>query len=286
MGAEPIPLPRYSYDYNADAYVLEADIEQPITNKVEKQAYLKLPENGGYLFKEVGPFKLQGVLSYTYGSTQVAGHRNTKGHGFTTLATSVIEGLNVLDVVTADRVVAQISTDNPDNEDQVPTVTFLGTRFVNLRIAGHKVEIDQDIHVLGPKPKEDVSYFEDSGSLFRMSRQFGHIRGMRDLPDWAAQEFARDADAAERDNKAQLSLVNNIHGAPGTTFGHVIDLPHFGKIYLGEVTIKRTPTTPTSNLKDQYDFNLRMVRIDMGCIGTGSTTVAAADPNGKGKGGG
>jgi hypothetical protein len=284
MSAEPIPLPRYTYDYNADAYVLEADIQQPITNQVPQQALLSLPKEGGYLFKEVGPFKLQGVLSYTYGSTQVAGHRSTKGHGFTTLATSVIEGLNVLDVVTADRVVAQISTDNPDNEEQVPTVTFLGTRFVNLRIAGHKVEVDQDIHVLGPKPKKDVSYFEDSGSLFRMSRQFGHIRGMRDLPDWAAEEFARDAEATERDNKAQLSLVNNIHGAPGTAFGHVIDLPHFGKIYRGEVTITRKCTTPTSTMKDQYDFNLKMVRIDMGCIGTGSTNAGAVDPNGQGKG--
>jgi hypothetical protein len=201
MGAQPIPLPSYTYDYNADAYVLEADIQQPITEKVEKQAYLKLPETGGYLFKEVGPFKLKGVLSYTYGSTQVAGHRSPKGHGFTTLATSVVENINILDVVTADRVVAQISTDNPDNEEQVPTVTFLGTRFVNLRIAGHKVEVDQDIHVLGPKPKKDVSYFEDSGSLFRMCRQFAHIRGARNLTDWAAEEFTRNEEQTRGETK-------------------------------------------------------------------------------------
>ena len=282
MAAQPIELPRYTYDYNADAYVLEANIQQPISNQVPQQALLNLPKEGGYLFQPVGPFQLQGVLSYSSGYTQVAGHRSLKGHGFTTLATSVVENINILDVVTADRVVAQISTENPDNEDQVPSVTFLGTRFVNLRIGGHKVEIDHDIHILGPKPKKDVSYFEDSGSLFRMCRQFAHIRGMRDLPDWAAEEFTRNEDTTRSENKAQLSLVNGVSGAPGTTFGHVIDLPHFGKIYLGEVTINRTPTTPDSKYKDQYSFSLKMIRTDMGCIGTGTTTVAYVDPNGTG----
>jgi hypothetical protein len=62
----------------------------------------------------------------------------------------------------------------------------------------------------------------------------------------------------------------------------VIDLPHFGKIYLGEVTITRKCTTPNSDLKDQYDFNLKMIRVDMGCIGTGKGNVGAADPNGTG----
>jgi hypothetical protein len=287
MGAQPIEISRGASEpvhyYHADAYVLEADIQQPISNKVPQQGLVVLPEDGTYQFQEVPPFKLKGVLSYSYGYTQVAGHRSTKGHGFTTLATSVVENLNVLDVVTADRVVGQISTEHPDNnEDQVPSVTFLGTRFVNLRIGGHKVEIDQDIHILGPKPKKDVSYFEDSGSLFRMCRQFAHIRGMRDLPDWAAEQFTRDESATRRDNKAECSLVNRVDGAPGTTFGHVIDVPHFGKVYLGELTVNRKPTTPGSDYKDEYTFYLKMIRLDMGCIGTGTTTVAALDANGTG----
>lgn len=285
MATQPKIVPRASaaeYLYNADAFVLKADLKQPVTSEIPPQGFVALPQEGGYQYQELGPFKLKGVLSYSSGYTQVAGHPSSKGHGFTTLATSVIENINVLDVLTADRVVAQISTDNPAGKEQVPSVTFLGTRFVNLRIGGHKVEINQDIHVLGAKPKKDISYFEDSGALTRMTRQFEHIRKMKNLPEWAEEEFARDKKATKEENAAQLSLVESVNGAPGANFGHVIDVPHFGKIFLGELSITRKPEASNSEWKDQYKFTLRMIRVEMGCIGSGSTTVAAADPNGTG----
>jgi hypothetical protein len=276
------------HEYDAEAFVLKAELKQPVSDDIAPQAFVKvLKPEGGYEFQEAGPFRLKGVLSYKYGYTQVAGHPSSKGHGFTTLSTSVIEDLNVLDVVTADRVVAQISTDHPEGKEQVPSVTFLGTRFVNLRIGGHKVEINQDIHVLGTKPKKDASYFEDSGALTRMSRQFEHIRKMKNLPKWAEEQFARDKSATKKENKAQLSLVNSVNGAPGATYGHVIDVPHFGKIYLAELTIERKPARKNPDYKEQYVFNLDMIRLDMGCIGTGTTTAASSKTNGQGsKGGG
>ncbi len=295
MAAQPNVLPRGAKEpvhlYHADAYVLDAELKEPVRDKIEKQALVTLPKEGGYQFQELPPFRLKGILSYNYGYTQVAGHPSSKGHGFTTLATSVVENLNVLDVVTADRVVGQISTEHPEapkdeaeDWDAVPSVTFLGTRFVNLRIGGHKVDIDQDIHVVGPKPTNKASYFEDSGALNRLSRHFAHIRGMNHLPDWAEREFARDKAATARENKAELSVVKGVNGAPGTTFGHVIDVPHFGKIYLGELIINRECAKPGADSNDKYLFQLRMVRLDMGCIGTGTATVAAMDSNGTGSG--
>ena len=96
-----------------------------------------------------------GDLSYEAAHTQVAGNRETKpGHdGYTTLVTSVVEGLNILDVVTADLVVAQISTDHP-LVGYVPSITFLGTRFENLRIAGHKVdELEMCLDIFGKRAR-------------------------------------------------------------------------------------------------------------------------------------
>jgi hypothetical protein len=285
---DPQPGSRIDPYYYATAYVLKADLEQPVNEKIEPQAFVKLPTDGAYQFQELKPFRLKGVLSYESGYTQVSGHKSSKGKGRVTLATSAIERLNVLDVVTADRVVGQISTEHPapsedeaEEPDQVPSVTFLGTRFVNLRIAGHKVEIDQDIHILGPKPKGKVSYFEDAGALSRMSRQFAHIRKMKKLPDWAGQQFARDKAATQRENKAQCSLVNSINGAPGATFGHVIDLPHFGKIFLGELTIDRKLALGQTDYY-LYTFHLEMIRLDMGCIGKGTSGIVAMDANGTG----
>jgi hypothetical protein len=276
----PQPGSRLDPYYYAKAYVLKADLEQPIKEKIERQAFVELPKDGKYQFAQLGPKRYQGVLSYESGYTQVSGHPSSKGTGHVTLATSAIEGLNVLDVVTADRVVGQISTDYPDN-GAVPRVTFLGTRFVNLRIGGHKVDIDQDIHILGPKPKNDASYFEDAGALTRMSRQFAHIRKMKKLPAWAGKEFARDKIATQKDNKAQMSLVNSINGAPGATFGHVIDIPHFGRIYLGELTIDRKLEEGSTDYY-LYNFHLEMIRLDMGCIGKGTSGIVAMDANGKG----
>jgi len=57
----------------------------------------------------------------------------------------------VLDVLTADRVVGQIITEHP-LVGYVPIISFLGTRFENLRIAGHPVELDLDLNILGDKP--------------------------------------------------------------------------------------------------------------------------------------
>jgi len=61
-----------------------------------------------------------------------AGTRSAKpDYSVTTLATSVITGLKVHDIVTADIVFAQVSTEHP-LAGRVPWVTFLGTRFENL----------------------------------------------------------------------------------------------------------------------------------------------------------
>jgi len=282
-------IPNQSEDpghiFHANAYVLDATIEQPVREKTGRQAYVELPSDGKYQFQSAQPFQLFGVLSYRSGYTQVAGHKSPKGHGYTTLTTAVVEGLNVLDVVTADRVVGQISTDHTFDSD-VPHVTFLGTRFVNLRIGGHKVDVDHDLHILGPKPARDKSYLEDAGVLSRMSHQVANIRKVKNLPEWAHEHFQRDKAIAKREGRATCSLVRGIHGAPGTSFGHVIDLPNFGKIFLGELTVQCKPAQSNDDY-DAYHFQLTMVRLEMGCIGTGTVKMAALDSNGKGgKGGG
>src|SRR5262249_21159088 len=147
------------HEYYAEANVLNADLEQPLEEKIKAQAYVKLPKDGHYQFKKADKFRFEGIITYESGYTQVAGHPSSKSDGFSTLATSVLEGLNALDVVTADRVVAQISTVHPFfGEGPVPSVTFLGTRFENLRIGGHKIEITPNLGILGPRPNVNVSY--------------------------------------------------------------------------------------------------------------------------------
>ncbi len=288
------PDPDAVHQYYAEADVLSADIQQPVQDVIKPRAFVELSkkgrcdDKGHYQFKKADPFRLDGVLSYEGGYTQVAGHPSSKIAGFSTLATSVVEGLNVLDVVTADRVVAQISTVHPAyGTGQVPEVTFLGTRFDNLRIAGHKVEVDRCLDILGPKLANDESYFENGGVLDRLSQQYDRIATAAELPDWASEEYPRGRPVLNGNGTLKCSLVNRVAGAPGLSFGHVIDLPHFGKIFLGELKITRERGNPSEGIYDGYRFRLTMIRLKMGCIGDGTTGITTADTNGKGsKGGG
>ena len=286
MAAQPLVAIDRSHSYYADAEVLSANLVQPLEHEIKRQAYVKLPKDGQYQFKRAEAFRLEGIISYESGYTQVAGHRSAKpGHGFTTLTTAVVEGLNVLDVVTADRVVGQISTEHP-LDGQVPSVTFLGTRFDNLRIGGHKVDVDRNLEILGPKPANDQSYFDDPAVMSRFSQQYTDLRSARSFPEWADEQYRWDAAEVQRRGRAQCSLVNGVAGAPGNSFGHVIDVPHFGKIFLAELTVNREKARSGVKEPDKYTFHLAMVRLELGCLAQGSAQFSVMDSNGQGSGAG
>jgi hypothetical protein len=276
--------------YDAEAYVFSAELEQPIRRTIDKQAFVELPKSGGYKFERAEPLRVEGIVSHRGGYTQVAGHRGCHGHGATTLATAALEGINVLDVLTADRVVGQITTEHPVN-GRVPSVSFLGTRFENLRIAGEKIELEPHLEILGAKPDEDESYFNDGGVFSRIAHQYANIKRMAGLPRWASDRFNWDPAAAQSQNEMNCSLVNGVSGSPGKTFGHVIELPHFGKIFLGELTVKREPANDGPRLEPsrpeeyKYRFQLTMIRVELDCPACGRIRMITFDSNGKGSGG-
>lgn len=271
------------HNYYAEANTLSADLEQPLRDKIRPRVHVRLPNDGHYQFKKADPFRFEGILSYETGYTQVAGHPSSKIAGFTTLATSVLEGLNVLDVVTADRVVAQISTVHPVyGKGQVPSVTFLGTRFDNLRIGGHKVEVERNLDILGPRHDDDRSYLDDPGVQARVCQQYDRIATAKDLPEWAGKEYPKVRPVPNGHGELKCSVVDRVAGAPGISFGHVIDLPHFGKIFLGELKVEREPGNPAKEINDKYKFHLTMIRLEMGCLAQGNVQVISLDANGTG----
>ena len=69
--------PRREHEYHANAYVLSADLKQPVASEIPQQALVTLPEDGEFRFQRAKPFELFGVLSYISGYTQVAGHRSS-----------------------------------------------------------------------------------------------------------------------------------------------------------------------------------------------------------------
>ena len=267
--------------YNAEAVALTGNLTLPLIQEVKPPTYVKLNERGGYLSQHVEHYRVGGVVSFRSAYTQVGGNPDTKAdHGWNTLTTSVIEGLNVLDIVTADRIVAQISTDHP-LEGYVPTVTFLGTRFENLRIAGHQVKLDLDLDILGPKPKKDAGYLSDRDFQKRASAQLERLKGQKNLPSDIAAYYSQAPSSAGKPGPIKCSLVNQVEGGyPGRSFGHAIDVPNFGKIYLATLTVEQSDYDTPTGAPRNTTISLKMIEMVMGCVAGGNLDGGVGKTNG------
>jgi esterase/lipase superfamily enzyme len=320
-----------NFHFHAEAYALTGQLKLPFQEEIKKQAFVKLEgalanlpveerARRNYFSQHAKNFRLEGVISYAAAHTQVSGHESLKHDGASvTLATSVVKDLNILNIVTADRVVAQISTTHFPGE-YCPHVTFLGTHFDNLRIARHRAEPYLKLNLAGPRAegKDAMPVNKGTGLMNAVEAQYQRMKekigGLRDKE--REKMRLRDTDAslgrkycgfsvdcakiqqqasAARENDGEwdgitCSLVEHVEitdigvkaadgrsiqiPPPAQSFGHVIHIPDFGNIFLGELTVKHN------------SYNLTMIRLDMGCLAKGSVSIATCCVNGRSAGGG
>ena len=319
-----------SHYFHSEAHALAGKLKLPFEEEIKRQAFVKLEgtlddlpaeerAQRNYLSQHAKNFRLEGIVSYAAAHTQVSGHDSEKHAGASvTLATSFVEDLNVLNVVTADRVVAQISTTHFPGQ-YCPHVTFLGTHFENLRIARHRAEPYLKLDLAGARAegKEALPVNKGTGLMNAIEAQYKRLKQtIGALADKEREKMRlRDTDASlgkkyygfnvdyddiqKRANAAKTnddwdgitcSLVEHVEikdisvkaadgqaiqiPPPARAFGHVIHIPDFGNIFLAELTVKHN------------SYNLTMIRLEMGCLATGSTSVATASVNGRGSSGG
>ena len=267
--------------YEAEAEALSGNLTLPLNQPIKPPTFVKLNKCGGYLSQHVENYRLGGAVSFRSAYTQVAGNPSTKvDHGYNTLATSVLEGLNILDIVTADRIVCQISTDHP-LDGYVPTVTFLGTRIENLRIAGHAVKLDLDLDMLGAKPKGDGSYTSNRDFVKRIATQRDRIQSLKNVPAEISKRYGKLPSISAKTEKIECSLVNQTEGGfPGRCFGNAIDVPNFGKIYLATVSLEQADFDTPSGTPRKTTITLNMIEFVMGCVGDGTGTGGSGKTNG------
>jgi hypothetical protein len=270
-----------THHYNADATVIEGHIVLPLDQEIDRQAHSFLPAHGGYFSRRVENYRLGEVISFRSGYTQVAGNRSDKHDGgWNTLATVVIEGLNVLEVLTADRIVGQVITDFPP-QGYVPSISFLGTRFENLRIAGHPVNLDLDLGILGAKPPDDQPYGLDPDLKRRISGQYNRIRESKNLPADKLEQYNRLSSSLGIPEEVECCLVNHASGDyPGSSFGHLIHIPHFGWIGLGEVRVSYKEVKERGEIFRKTTVHLTMVDLHLGCATSGKGRLGNLSTNG------
>lgn len=353
-----------SHYFHAEAYALSGKLLLPFEEQIKKQAYVKLEgdspkvllegrgDNTGqgeetkklrekraqenYLSQHAKNYRLEGIISYSAAHTQVSGHRSKKhSDRFVTLATSTIENLNILNVVTADRVVAQISTTHRQGQYLPEEVTFIGTHFEDLRIARHKATPVLNLALAGKAPVKDgkVGYYPTAGSKLmasikkqyqRLGDAYGEVKTkieeeylsrLRADDSWYSKQYhqfdyaklEQDAEAAIKNVAAPESPADNGAKWEGVTcslveqveiadtndiklsvknsepivipphlrhFGHVLQVPDFGTIFLGELKVKHD------------SFHLTMIRLELGCVAEGGGSFASCTVNGGHKPGG
>jgi hypothetical protein len=241
---------------------------------------MSLSPAGGYGSARSENFRLEGLLSYKSASTQVSGQLSKKeGRGWVTLATSVLEGLNVLNVITADRLTAQVSTEHPLEGDN-PRVTFLGTSFENLKISGFPINVSLDLDICDQGNGDgypDQPCVEDKQFLRRVGDQYRSMTNQKSLPEWVKDrtipQWIKDRYTWD-DNQADAgsvlcSIVKSATGTfPGTPYGNAFEVPEFGRVFLGELIV------------DGNSYRLTMLRLEMGCSTHASFGGPVAGVNG------
>jgi len=137
----------------------------------------------------------------------------------------------------------------------VPSVTFLGTRFENLRIGGREVQPIFDLNIVGSKPAGDKPYVQDAGFLSRVSKQYERISEAPGLSDSARAQYHWDLAKVQQQGKVECSLVTSVPQAlPGRSYGHVVELAGIGTVSLAKLTVGKA-------------FNLTIVSLDAGSSG-------------------
>jgi hypothetical protein len=235
-----------SFHYHAEGHAFSGHFTRPLTQQIEALAGVSLPLSGGHGRSHAEEFSIGQMVSVKKAYSHVSGSQgNDKKYNSHT--TVVLEGVNILDVVTADRIVARLTSEHdPDPKQREGHIIALGTKFENLRISGCPVEVEFD-HELFLKNKTFAALSKNLAALKKSGRM-----------------------AEESNGVILCSLVKTLKAdCPGVTVeGHVITVEHFGKIYVGEV------------LAEPGFKRISMLRLQLGSPHEGLLNTGEASING------
>jgi hypothetical protein len=252
------PKPSRTFHYHACAHAFSGSFTRPFTANIDVQAPSALPIIGGHGSSRVENFQFREFVSFRKGYTHVSGGHQADDDSNNTLVTSTVEGLNLLDVVTADRIVARLYSKHAANETE-GHITMVGTKFENLRIAGCPVEIKLNTGLF-----ERLQTFEEAKNEFAKK---GEFRKIAEDPFQTGETLNK----IEPNGVILCSCVKEMEtDCPGVKrAGHCFMVPGFGKVFLGEVLFKHAERT------------LTMVRLEIGSAVSGSGTAGGAKINGR-----
>jgi hypothetical protein len=264
----PSGSPKYFY-FHGSANALGGALETPHKKVVPSQATSALPAAGGHVTARTEAFNFDEIVSCRAAYTRTTGVQAEEDGSWVTLVSSVIEGLNILDVVKAERIVAQISVEHPMDGGS-STFSLAGSHFDGLRLGGRDVSPTLNPTLLGVGSPDGFgrAIFQKTG-YSQAVKMVEAAEAAKNAP-WIVDRFKwMTAKEPKADGCVLCSLVDGIdQPVPGRVFGHALEIPHFGKIFLGELLVCCS------------SIRLSMVRAELGCATKGNLSGAIADVQG------
>lgn len=241
--------------YHAHASGVSGRITLPFDEVIPVQAPAAIPTTGGYSSTRVENFRYRDIVSFRSATSVVSGEFSAKDQAYETLMSATIEGLNILGMVTADAIVARLTSRHPRDGGE-PSIIPLGSYFENLRVAGCKVDapLNTEQFLRCPRYQELRQVInQDAEVRSRLSRGFADL-------------------SAQPHNGALLcSLAGdvNVNCRELKADGHAIHIPQFGTVYLAEFLIL------------PYARSITMLRAELGSPVQGQISSGGGSGNGE-----
>ena len=236
-------LHRIGFNFHGHGHALSGEFRHPLWSIIPAQASASLSSIGGIAVAKAENFHFQDFVCFKSAHTHISGkrRRGETGETFVTHTSTVVKGLNILGMVTAERIVSRLTSIHKPDEPEGHIIAE-DSRFDGLKIDGEEVKV-----ILRHKLLVDCKTF---GDLAKSGKMVAH------------------------DGKRQVgicSLVEKIEtklkGVDPK--GHVIKVENFGKIFLAEVF--SYPGTRT----------LTMLRLELGSPHVADVTAAQTTTNGQ-----
>jgi hypothetical protein len=201
----------------------------------------------------------------------------------------VVEGLNVADMLTADRVVARMAVYHSPTSGSEATYDITGSYFENLRIAGHPVDVKLATHVFHDhdtyskvakahhaRKTDDwlvgskLTQLKDD-QLAKLEDEYHALIGMSGLvKEWKKTKRPEDQGGYWFSPANDLDWNKQGGSSEILGFGSIICIPKFGVIRLAEMIVHH------------HSRSLTMFRVQMCSSGHGTSSGGTTTGGGSG----
>ena len=233
-------LHRIPFNFHGHGHALSGEFRHPLWALVPAQASASLSNIGGIAVAHGENFHFQDFVCFKSAHTHISGKRR-RDETFVTHASVVVKDLNILGVVTAERIVSRLTSIHKLEEPEGHIIAE-DTRFEGLRVAGEDVKV-----ILRHDMLVKCKTFDD---------------------------LAKSGKMVALDKNRQVAICSLVEKIETKLKGvdlkhHLIEVKDFGKIFLAEILAY--PGTRT----------LTMLRLELGSPHVADLTAAQTTTNGQ-----